>query len=492
MILHLFECLLTVDEDGELAPGAAESWEVTTTEVENADGTVDAYDTWTFHLREGMKWSDGSDLDANDFVYSWKRVADPATGAPYAETVLQDVKGFEEAINGDLDALAVSAPDDLTFVVELSNTCPYFGSLAAFATLSPVNEATVEANGEAWATEPETYISNGPFYIVEWVPGSHITTAKNPYYWNADAIKLDSIKWLLIENSNTAYSAFQTGEALFIKDVPTEEIPSLQDDPEFHTAAILGTYYISLNDDLEIFQDAKVRKALSLAIDREYVANTLMQGTYSPAYNFIGPGWMDPAGGEFEANANGGEPYISSDFEANLEEAKRLMTEAGYPNGEGFPTITYSINDSGYHKVVAEYVQEAWKELGITVKVETMEWASFTQARRSGDFEVARNGWVGDYSDPSNMLDLLCSNNGNNDGNYNNVAYDENMELSRLPITDEERSEALHAAEDILMDDAACIPVAYYNDFWLQSEKIEGMWHSAYGYWYFMYADIVE
>ena len=191
-------------------------------------------------------------------------------------------------------------------------------------------------------------------------------------------------------------------------------------------------------------------------------------------------------------NANGGELYISEDYEANLEEAKRLLTEAGYPNGEGLPAITYSTNDSGYHKPVAEYLQQAWAELGVDVTVEVVEWASFTPMRRNGEYMAARNGWVGDYSDPSNMLELLYSTNGNNDGKYNNPEFDAAIELSRTTVDEAARFEALHTAEDILMDEAACVPVAYYNDFWLQSEKITGSWHSAYGYWHLMYADIAE
>ena len=481
MILHSFECLLTVDESGALAPGQAESWEV------SEDGL-----TWTFHLRDGLKWSDGSDLTANDFVYSWKRVCDPMTAAPYAETVLGMVEGYAEAVEGNTDALNVVATDDQTLVVTLANNCPYFGSLAAFATLSPVQQATIEANGDAWAVSPETYVSNGSFYVTEWVPGSHIMMSKNPNYWNADAIKLDKIKFNLMEDANAAYSAFQTGEVLLIKDVPTEEIPSLEGNAEFHVDPIIGTYYLSLNTQVEPFDNPLVRKALSLAIDREYVANTIMQGTYSPAYNFMGPGWMDAAGTQFMDNANGGETYISADYEANLEEAKRLLTEAGYPNGEGLPAITYSTNDSGYHKPVAEYLQQAWAELGIDVTVETVEWASFTPMRRNGEYMAARNGWVGDYSDPSNMLELLYSTNGNNDGKYNNPEFDAAIELSRTTTDEAARFEALHTAEDILMDEAACVPVAYYNDFWLQSEKITGSWHSAYGYWHLMYADIAE
>ena len=479
MILHIFECLLTVDQDGKIAPGQAESWE-----------TSEYGLTWTFHLRDGLKWSDGSDLTANDFVYSWKRVCDPVVAAPYADTVLSMVKGFDEAIEGNLDALAVTAEDDQTLVVELNANCSYFDSLAAFATLSPVQQATVEANGDAWAIDPETFISNGPFMITEWVPSAYIITEKNPNYWNADAIKLDSIKWNLIEDSNAAYSAYQSGEVLLIKDVPTEEIPNLEGTEEFFVDPIIGTYYISLNTEVDPLTDPLVRKALSLAIDRDYVANTVMQGTYSPATNFMGPGWMDTDGTEFMNNANGGEPYLSAS--ADIEGALAALEEAGYPNGEGLPVLHYITNDAGYHKAVAEYLQSAWGEIGVTLEVETMEWASFTPTRRDGNYEIARNGWVGDYSDPSNMIELLYSSNGNNDGNFNNADFDAAIDLSRSTTDPAERSKALHEAEDIIMSETACIPVAYYNDFWMQSPKITGSWHSAYGYWYFMYADVEE
>lgn len=480
MILHSFECLLTVDKDGAIAPGQAEKWET------SKDGL-----TWTFHLRDGLKWSDGSDLTAEDFVYSWQRVCDPQTAAPYAETVLGMVEGYDKAINGEPDALGVTAPDDKTLVVKLSAPCTFFDKLAAFATLSPVQKATIEKNGDGWATTADTYVSNGPFYVTEWEPGSHITMSKNPNYWNKDAVKLDKLTFMLIEDANAAYTAYQKGDILLAKDVPTEEIPSLDGNDEFHVEPITGTYYLNLNTQKDVFKDARVRKALSLAIDRKYVAEQLMQGTYSAAGSFMGPGWKDTDGSEFMDNANGGKTYIDiNDFDANLEKAKKLMAEAGYPNGEGFPQITYTTNDTGYHKPIAEYLQKAWGELGVDLKVDIVEWQSFTPMRRHGEYETARNGWVADYDDPSNMLDLLYSTNGNNDGKYNNPDYDAQMDIARSTTDAKERSAALHKAEDILMDDAACIPVAYYNDFWLQSSKIKGIYHSSTGYWYFMYADI--
>ena len=483
MILHAFETLLTIDENNEIQPGQAESWEI------SEDGM-----TWTFHLRQGLKWSDGTDLTADDFVYTWKRVVDTDTAAPYADTALGMVKGFDEAVKGNVDALGVSAPDASTFVVELGQPCTYFDKIAAFVTLSPVQRAAIEANGDSWSVDPSTYVSNGPFRMAEWVPGSHITFEKNPNYWNAEAVKLDSLKFVLMEDSTAAYTAYQTGEVLLIKDVPTEEIPSLnkaENGGDFYVEPIMGTYYLNINLEREQFKDARVRKALSLAIDRDHVAQVLMQGTYTAASNLIGPGITDADGKSlFMEKANGGKPYMSTS--PDLEQAKALLAEAGYPGGEGFPAIQYVINDSGYHKVVAEYLQQAWGELGLTVNVEVVEWSSFTPQRRAGDYDIARNGWSFDYNDPSSMLELFATGNGNNDGKYSNPAYDAAMETARTTGDPEARFAALHTAEDIVMNDMGMLPIAYYNDFWLQSSKITGSWHSPYGYYYFMYADVTE
>ena len=496
-IITTFEPLLLIDENNEVIPGQAESYTV------SDDGL-----TWTFTMKDGLKWSDGSDLTAKDFEYSFKRLASPDTAAPYGETVVGMIDGYDAAIGNpdddgntttdpDWDALNVKASEDgKTLTIQLAYPCSYFDKLCAFAAMSPVQQATVEANGDSWCTEADTFICNGPYYISEWVPSERIVLTKNPYYvggWDSSKIVSDNITLLLLEDSSAAYAAYNSGEAQLIKDVPTDEIPSLtkaEDGGDFYVDTILGTYYLSLNDQREPFTDAKVRKALSLAIDRDYVANTIMQGTYEPAYNFVGPGIVDD-NGMFYDNANGGERYISDDYEANLEEAKQLLADAGYPNGEGFPAITYSANDAGYHIPVAEYLQQAWGELGITVNIDKVEWSSFLPMRRAGDYDISRNGWVMDYNDASNMLELFTTTNGNNDGKYSNPDYDAAIEASK--VADKAvHFQKLHDAEDILMEDTAAIPVAYYTDFWLQSSSLKGTWHSPYGYWYLQYGYVEE
>ena len=496
-LITIEEPLLIIDENNEVQPGQAESYEV------SDDGL-----TWTFHMRDGLKWSDGSDLTAADFEYSFKRLASPDTAAPYAETVVGMIDGYQGAIGNpdedgntttdpDWDALNVHASEDgKTLTVQLSYPCSYFDKLASFVATSPVQQATVEANGDAWCTEPDTYVCNGPYMITEWTPSERIVLSKNPYYvggWDSSKIVSDTITLLLLEDSSASYAAYNSGEAQLVKDVPTDEIPSLtraEDGGDFYLDEIMGTYYISLNDQEEPFTDVRVRKALSLAIDRDYVANTIMQGIYTPATALVGPGIVDE-NGYFMDNANGGEPYIGDDYAANLEEAKSLLAEAGYPDGEGFPTITYSANDSGYHIPVAEYLQQAWGELGITMNIDKVEWSSFIPMRRAGDYDISRNGWSMDYNDPSNMLELFTTNNGNNDGKYANPEFDQVIEDSRV-ADKTTHFEKLHEAEDILMNDAACIPVAYYNDFWLQSPSLKGTWHSPYGYWYLQYGYIEE
>ena len=482
IIVHAYEPLMIVDPDNKIVGGQAESFDV------SEDGL-----TYTFHLREGLKWSDGTPLTAEDFVYSWKRLADPNTAAPYGEDMLGYVKGYEEAVAGNLDALAVSAPDDKTFVVELEVPCVYFSKLITHASMVPVQKATIEANGDQWTLKPETYVSNGPLKMVEWVPGSHITFAKNENYWNASKVTLNTLKFVLMEDANAAYSAYQSGEVSMIKTLPTEEIPSLRNTEDFQIGSTMGTYYISFQTQKEPFNNPDVRKALSLAIDRDYVANTVMQGIYAPAKNFVGPGISDAENGSsFEdvtRKNNGADFFNVADHDADIAKAKELLAKAGYPDGQGFPTIEYMTNDQLFHKPLAEYLQSCWKEaLGITMDIKIVEWSTFTPTRRAGDFQIARNGWLLDYDDPSNMLNLLKSTSGNNDGKYNNPEVDKKLDEANSTPDVAKHYALLHDAENMILEDSAIAPVAYYSQPWLQDPKLKGTWYSPYGYWFFQYA----
>ena len=492
-ILFAFDNLLKMDKDGKVVPGLAEKYEVSDDQL-----------TWTFHLRDGLKWSDGSALTAEDFVYSWQRLVDPNVAAPYAQTVLGMVEGYDDAIgrpdadgnttvDPDPTKLKVEAPDEKTLIVHMAKPTPYFDKLAAFVSLSPVKKDVVEANPDGWSIDPKTYISTGPFKLTGWEPGSYLMFEKNENYWDADSIKLDGIKCLLMQDQNATFSAYESGDALMIKDVPTQEITTLKERSDFHIDPILGTYYLDLNTTLDEFKDPKVREALSLALDRKYISETITSGTYTPASGFVSEGVTDWNGTAWQDNITDKSAYINIDDHAgNLAKAKELLKEAGYENGVGLPEMVYSTNDASYHKKIAEYLQQAWGELGLKVQVNIVEWKSFTPQRRSGNYQIARDGWVLDYNDPSNILELALTGNGNNNAKYSNPEFDALMSKAATEKDPQTRFGYLHQAEDFIMKDTAMVPLLYYNDFYLQSDKITGSWHSPDGFWHFEYADIAE
>ena len=492
-LTYLFDNLLRTDKDGKVVPSLAQKYEV------SDDGL-----TWTFHLRDGLKWSDGSDFTANDFVYSWQRMVDPDVAAPYAETVLGMVEGYDEAIgkpdeNGnqtttpDITKLRVEAPDDKTFVVHMSHPTPYFDKLATFPALSPVKKDVVEAKPDGWTLDPKTYISTGPFKLAEWKSGSYLMLEKNENYWNKDAVKLDGIKCLLMGDQNAAFSAYEAGDALMIKDIPTQEITTLQKRPDYRLDPQIGTYFIDLNNTLDEFKDAKVRQALSLALDRKYISETITAGTYTPAKGFVPQGVSDWDGSSWHDHLTDPSVYINvDDYQGNLAKAKELLKEAGHENGAGLPTIVYSTNDQSYHKKIAEYLQQVWGELGVKVEVNIVEWKSFTPQRRSGNYQAARDGWVMDYNDPSNILQLTSTGNGNNSSKYSNPEYDALLEKAANEADPQTRFGYFHQAEEMLMRDMGVTPLLYYNEMYLQSDKIKDSYHTTDGIWHFEYADIAE
>ena len=289
LAVNSFEGLMRYNAEGKLEPACAESYEV------SEDGL-----TYTFTMRDGLKWSDGTELNAKDFEYTFKRLTNTELAAPYAETVIGMVEGYQDAIgNPDKDGKPTTTPDPdklnvvasedgKTLTVKLAYPCSYFDKIVAFGTMSPVQKATVEANGDSWATKPDTYVCNGPYMITEWTPGESIVCKKNPNYkcgWDSKLIVNNKLTFLLLENSSASFTAYNSGEAQLIKDVPTEEIPTLKkaaDGGDFYVDTILGTYYLSMNLNKAPFNNKNVRKALNLAIDRDYISNTIMQGTYSP------------------------------------------------------------------------------------------------------------------------------------------------------------------------------------------------------------------
>jgi oligopeptide transport system substrate-binding protein len=479
VINQTFEGLVR-EKSGEIYPGIAESWDV------SEDGL-----TVTFNLRES-NWSDGTPLTAHDFVYSWKRGMDPATASEYAWIwEYTNIVGAFDAVNGaSLDEVGVTAVDDYTLEVQLETPTDYIVSLLSFYHFLPTKQEAVEAGADgAWAKDPANAVSNGPFKLTAYEIGGGLTLVKNEEYWNADAVKIDRIEGKFIDEASTAYQAYQSGELHFLPDVPSAEIPRLMaEDPNFYVFPLLGTYYYNFNMDLPQFQDVRVRKAMNLAIDRELITETMASGQI-PAAGFVPVGFPDHEGNDFAETA--GTYGIPTDDSA-VEEAKALMAEAGYPNGEGFPEFTIMYNTSEGHQQVAELVQEMLKtNLGLQVNLENQEWAVFQDTRKEGDYEVARGGWLTDFMDPMGLLAIFTTENAYNDPNYSNARYDELLSTA-AKTRGAEHFEALYEAQEILMTELPIIPVYYYTDVMLVSPDLVGWDRSVLGTIDFSAAELVN
>ncbi len=461
------------EQAGKVMPGMAESWEV------SEDGK-----TITFHLRKGLKWSDGSDLTAKDFEYSWKRAMDPATASEYAWIwKYTNVVGAYEATEGEgsLDDVGVRALDDLTFEVKLKNPTNYFISLLSFYHFNPVKQSSVEAGPEgSWAKDPSVYASNGPFMLTSYTIGDGLTLEKNPYYWNAENVKIDRINVKFIDDAATAYTAYQSGKLDFLNaaGIPNSEVPKLiAENPEFYIFPLLGTYYYNLNLDLDMWKDVRVRKALALAIDRQKIVEVTARGEV-PAAGFVPPGFPDDKGRDFFKTA--GTYGIPADGSA-VKKAQKLLAEAGYPGGKGFPKFVLMYNTSDNHKQVAEIVQEMWKKnLGIECTLENQEWAVFQDTRREGDYEVARGGWITDFLDPMGLLAIFKTDNHYNDPNYSNAEYDALM-IKANETVGAEHFKALYKAQEILMSELPIIPVYHYTNYYLSSPQVKNWTRSQLG-----------
>jgi oligopeptide transport system substrate-binding protein len=479
VINQTFEGLVR-EKSGTIYPGLAESWDV------SEDGM-----TVTFHLRES-KWSDGTPLTANDFVYSWKRGMDPATASEYAWIwEYTNVVGAFEAVNGaSLDEVGVTALDDKTLEVKLITPTEYIVSLLSFYHFMPTKQAAVEAGADgAWAKDPANAVSSGPFKLTRYSIGEGLTLVKNENYWNADAVKIDRIEGKFIDEQATAYQAYQSGELDVLPDVPPAEVPTLMaESSEFYVFPLLGTYYYNFNMDLPMFQDVRVRKAINMAVNRELITETMGSGQV-PAAGFVPPGFLDHEGKDFFET--GGTYGLATDA-SKVAEAQALLAEAGFPGGAGFPEFTIMYNTSAGHQQVAELVQEMLKtNLGISTKLENQEWAVFQDTRKQGDYELARGGWLTDFMDPMGLLAIFTKDNAYNDPNYNNPEYDALLSKAAKTIG-AEHFEALYAAQEILMSELPIIPIYHYTDIVMASSRVQGWDRSVLGSIDFSTASIVE
>lgn len=499
MINHMFEGLMKWKDSGveangsdgtatnaELTYGQAESYE----KVENADGTV----TYTFTLRDDAKWSDGKPVTAGDFVYSWQRLVNPETAADY-NYMIDCVVNANEIMAGEMDPseLAVSAPDDRTFVVTIAAELPYFTELCAFPATFPVRQDIIEAKGDQWTFDTACYIGNGAYKMTEWEHNSKIVMEPNAEYYDVANLGPDKITFKLMDDQNAMLSGFRSGELDFIEEAPQAELAGLIASGEMKIVDYIGTYYVCYQTQKAPFDDPRVRKAFTLAIDRTYIVNQVTQSGQVEASGFVPAGIYDAAGASGDDfRTTGGDYYAATDadYEANCEEARRLLAEAGYPNGEGFPVVEYLYNTSDAHKAVGEALQFMWEEeLGVTVTLNNQEWATFLQTRKNGDYSIARNGWIADYNDPMTFLDMWVTGGGNNDAQYSNPKYDELIAAAKLSTDPAERMSLMHQAEDILMgEDGVLGPIYFYTQHYMISDRIDGMFYTPLGYFFFLYA----
>lgn len=419
-----FSGLYAYDENGELVPELAESYEM-------SDDAL----TYTFKMRDGLKWSDGETLDANDVVYSWNRLANPDTAADYSYLA------SAIATNSDGTLQIEASEDGKKFTVHLVAPCAYFLDLCAFPAFYPVPQQAVESadgadtNPGAWALEAG-FVTSGPMKLTAWNHNESMTYEPNENYWAADKVSLTKINFMLSSDDTAIYNAFKDGSLQFADTIATDVMATVKDTPEFHKIDTLGTYYCGFNVNSDLFagktveQAAGMRKAFSLLIDREYIVETIAQAGQEPANTFIPTGMADGNGGEFRKNddaytypdkENVGyyNPKLTDDA---VDEARELLKEAGYEfddNGmlsESTPIdITYLTNDSEVNVKIGEAIQQDLAAIGINLTVETREWSVFLNERKEGKFDFCREGWLADYNDPINMLEMWETNSGNND-----------------------------------------------------------------------------
>ena len=481
LINHAFEGLMKLNSESKVVEGQAAKYEV------SEDKKV-----YTFTLRDDAKWSDGEAVKASDFVYSWQRLVDPKTGSDY-NYMIEMVKNATEIMEGKKDPseLGIKAIDDKTVEVTLKTPTAYFLEICAFPATYPVRQDIVDANPDTWSTDPQTYVGNGPYVLTEWNHQAKMVYSKNENYYDAENLGPDKINFELMEDNNTILSAFKNGEILFGDDLPNDEIEAMKDNG-LEIQKQLGTYFLCLNVKEKGLDDVRVRQALSLAIDREYLVEKVSQGGQIPANTFVSTGLTDEDGNtEFQSNATPWYSVDKKDYEANIKKAKELLKEAGYENGNGLPTIELMCNQG--HEPIMEAIQNMWKEnLGINATISSQDWNVFIDTRNKGDYQVARHGWLADYNDPISFLDTWITNGGNNDSQWSNKEYDKLISEVKASTDNKERYTKMHEAEKILGEEAPIIPLYYYTDLMLVSDKLDGFYSSPLGYKYFMYTSVAE
>ncbi len=459
ILRDLYEGLVVYDAAANVVPGVAESWTV------SDDGTV-----YTFNLRSDAKWSNGDPVTAEDFVYSFQRIMTPETGAKYAN-ILYPIRGAEAANTGDagVDAMGVRAVDATTLEITLESPTPYFIELLTHQTGLPVHKGSIDEHGAEFV-RPGNLVSNGAYALAESVPNSHIKMVKNANFHDAANVQIDTVFFYPNEDRGAALRRFQAGELHSNNDAPTEQIATIKEQlgDQFRVAPFLGTYYYAVKADKEKLADVRVRQALSMAIDRQFLAEEIWADTMVAGYSFVPPGI-----------GNYGEPAYADYKDMSMidreDKAIALLAEAGYSPDNPL-TIEIRYNTSENHKNTALAIADMWKPLGVTVELLNTDVSThYAHLRDKGDFDVARAGWIGDYSDPQNFLFMVESDNdGFNYANYNNPDYDALMDAAAAETDLQKRAEILFQAETIFMRDLPFIPILYYGSMSMVSDKLIG------------------
>lgn len=464
IIQALIEGLISYhpDDDTKPYPGVAESWE------HSEDFTV-----WTFKLRDNAKWSNGDPVVASDFTYSWERILTPALGAEYAEMlyVVENAEAFHQGELSDFGSVGVKAIDDQTLEVRLKGPTPHFLSMLKHYSFYPVNPGVVEKFGgmadrqSGWSTV-ENYVGNGPFVLKEWNTNDFLEVQRNPQYWDADNVALNGIRFFPIENLNTEHTAFQGGRLHVTYEVPVDRIPSLEKNSAsgIRIDPYLGAYFYRLNVTREPFDNPKVREALTLAIDRKLIVEQVSKAGETPATGFVPKGISG---------------YDTADVvKYDPARAKKLLAEAGYPGGKGFPKTEILINTSENHRKIAEAIQAMWlEELGIEVGIYNQEWKVYLDSQSSLEYDISRSGWIADYVHPMTFLEIFTAGNGNNDTGWESAEYDSLIRRAQTASTEDQRSALLQQAESILLTELPIVPIYWYTQPRMMDPRVEG-WNS--------------
>ena len=462
VICALTEGLVAEDPvDLSPVPGTAERWEI------SEDGTV-----YTFYLRENAKWTNGDPVTAQDFVASFKRILTPSLASKYAYMLflMKNAESYQKGELTDFEQVGVKALEDRVLQITLNEAAPYFLSLLNHYTWFPVHLPTVEKHGKPddrgnpW-TRPENFISNGPFRLKEWRLSDVMIVEKNPDYWDAETVKLKEIHFYPIESAETQDLAFRAGRLHTTYETLPEKISEYRDaDPSvLRIDPYAGSYFYRINTQKEPFNDIRVRKALSLAIDRDTIVKNVSRGEQISGYYYTPPG---TAG--YTARAK---------LEFNVDEAKKLLAEAGYPDGEGFPKAELLFNTSDLHRPIAAAVQEMWrKHLNIDVELANQEWKVYLDSQRNGNYQICRAGWIADYVDPNSFLGVWTSWSQQNQTGWASTAYDNLIKKAESSKDNDERIEFFQQAEEILLDEVPILPIYIYTRVYLLHPAVQN-WH---------------